>query len=67
MKILRGEGVKVIIYEPTLATETFEGFVVEHNLVTFKANSDVILANRLSEDLKDCNEKIYTRDLFTRD
>ena len=67
MKILRGEGVKVIIYEPTLATETFEGFVVEHNLATFKENSDVILANRLSEDLKDCNEKIYTRDLFTRD
>ncbi len=67
MKILRGEGIEVVIYEPTLSTDDFEHFRVEHNLSTFKANSDVILANRMSDDLLDCKDKVYTRDLFTRD
>lgn len=67
MKILRGEGVKVIIYEPTLSTSEFERYEVCNNLETFKKQSDVILANRISADLQDCKEKIYTRDLFSRD
>ena len=67
MKILRGEGVKVVIYEPTLTVDTFENFNVEHYLAVFKSNSDIILANRMSDDLLDCQAKVYTRDLFTRD
>lgn len=67
MKILRGEGVEVVIYEPTLTADDFEHFRVEHNLETFKLSSDVILANRMADDLQDCKDKVYTRDLFTRD
>ena len=67
MKILRGEGVNVVIYEPTLTVDEFERFKVEHDLSAFKKNCDVILANRMSDDLADCKEKIYTRDLFSRD
>ena len=67
MKILRGEGVEVVIYEPTLSADDFEHFRVEHSLEAFKANSDVILANRMADDLQDCKDKVYTRDLFTRD
>ena len=67
MKILRGEGIKVIIYEPTLTATEFERYEVLNNLEAFKKQSDVILANRISADLQDCKEKIYTRDLFSRD
>ena len=67
MKQLRGEGVEVIIYEPTLTADEFEKFRVEHDLAAFKKSCDVILANRMSEDLADCKAKVYTRDLFSRD
>ena len=67
MKLLRGEGVDVVIYEPTLTADEFERFRVEHDLGTFKKNCDVILANRMAEDLQDCKGKVYTRDLFSRD
>ena len=67
MKLLRGEGINVVIYEPTLTADEFEKFRVEHDLATFKNTCDVILANRLAEDLADCKNKVYTRDLFTRD
>ena len=67
MKILRGEGVNVVIYEPTLSCDSFEGFKLEYDLTSFKSNCDIILANRMTDELKDCVEKIYTRDLFSRD
>ena len=67
MKLLRGEGVDVVIYEPTLTTDEFEKFRIEHDLTSFKKNCDIILANRLSDDIADCKEKVYTRDLFARD
>ena len=67
MKILRGEGMEVVIYEPTLTQNEFEKFAVEHDLASFKKRCDVILANRMSEDLTDCKDKVYTRDLFARD
>ena len=67
MKILRGEGVDVIVYEPTLKSGLFDRFVVENNLAVFKKKCDVILANRMSKDLDDCRDKVYTRDLFARD
>jgi len=67
MKILRGEGVDVVIYEPTLDAAQFERFKVENDLAAFKKSCDVILANRMSDDLVDCKDKVYTRDLFARD
>ncbi|WP_446425157.1 nucleotide sugar dehydrogenase [Mailhella sp.] len=60
-------GVKVIIYEPTLITDDFEGYEVIHDLDEFKGLADVICCNRISADLNDCKAKIYTRDLFGRD
>ena len=67
MKLLRGEGVRVVIYEPTLQTDAFEGYEVIRDLNAFKHNSDVIVANRYSDVLADVKEKLYTRDIFCRD
>lgn len=67
MKLLRGEGVKIVVYEPTLIENSFEGFEVIHDLTEFKKISDVIVANRYNSELDDVSEKIYTRDIFFRD
>lgn len=67
MKILRGEGIKVVIYEPTLKSETFEKYPVNNNLDAFTSECDIILANRMSDDLQDVKDKVYTRDLYSRD
>ncbi|MBL8031889.1 MAG: nucleotide sugar dehydrogenase [Candidatus Doudnabacteria bacterium] len=64
---LHEEGVKVIIYEPTVTTEAFEDMPVQNDLTAFKSASDVIVANRRAQDIDDVAEKVYTRDLFTRD
>lgn len=61
------DSAEVAIYEPTLNTEQFEGYKVINNLDEFKAYSDVIVANRLSEELQSVVNKVYTRDIFTRD
>ena len=62
MKQLSEKGMAVIIYEPALSSDTFEGFPVESNLMQFKEKSEIILANRMSQELSDCKEKVYTRD-----
>lgn len=67
MKKLRGEGVSVIIYEPTISTDCFEGFEVVNNFEQFKKKSDIIVANRYNKSLDDVKSKVYTRDLFMRD
>lgn len=67
ISLIREKGVEVIIYEPTLKEDNFEGLKVEHNLDDFKNNSDVILANRYNEELADEIDKVYTRDIFSRD
>lgn len=67
IELIRKKDVEVIIYEPTLKEDTFEGLKVEHNLDDFKNNSDVILANRYNEELADEIDKVYTRDIFSRD
>lgn len=64
---LKLEGVDVIIYEPTLKAEQFNDCKVINNFEEFSKKSDVILANRLEEELKVVKNKVYTRDLYSRD
>lgn len=67
MKRLKGHGIEVVVYEPVLTEETFYNSKVIKNLDEFKSMSDIIVSNRLSKELFDVEEKVYTRDLFNRD
>ncbi|PIC77116.1 UDP-glucose 6-dehydrogenase [Sporosarcina sp. P19] len=67
MKRLEERGVEVIVYEPALQEEIFFNSKVVNDFEEFKRISDVIVANRLSDDLRDVKNKVYTRDLFSRD
>ena len=64
---LKKSGKEIIIYEPTLKTDEFNGCKVEKNLDSFKEKCDVIITNRVEESLKDVENKVYTRDVFARD
>ena len=67
MKRLTQRGIQIVIYEPTLKEKIFFGGTVINNLQQFKQQSDVIVANRAGDELKDVYGKVYSRDLFGRD
>ncbi|MCP4969130.1 MAG: UDP-glucose 6-dehydrogenase, partial [Arcobacter sp.] len=67
MKRIKAKGIEVIIYEPAFNEEEFFHSKVIKDLSEFKNKSDVIVANRLSKNLKDIEEKVYTRDIFNSD
>lgn len=67
IKKLINNGTKVIIYEPTLDAGDFNSVPVTHDIDEFKQQADLIVANRVDNELHDVKEKIYTRDLWSRD
>ena len=67
IKRIRAQGVQIIIYEPTLQEEYFAGLRVIKDLAEFKKNSDLIISNRMSGELLDVKDKVYTRDIFGND
>lgn len=67
MKRVKAKGIPMVVYEPTLDASEFFGSEVTHDLDEFKADCDVIVANRWSDELADVSDKVYTRDLFKRD
>ena len=67
MKRIKAKGIAVIIYEPTLEQDEFFNSKVIKNLDDFKNICDVVVANRLSNDIRDIQDKVYTRDIFNSD
>ncbi len=67
IKRVKAKGIEVVIYEPTMKSESFFSSKVVKNLDEFKSSCDLIITNRMSNSLEDVKHKVYTRDIFLRD
>lgn len=67
MKRLANKGARVVVFEPSLGSDSFEHYEINNDLKSFKNECNVIVANRMNPELDDVIEKVYTRDLFSRD
>ena len=67
MKRIKAKGVEVQVYEPVLPDDTFFGSKVVRDLESFKSSSDIIIANRVTAEITDCRDKVFSRDLSGKD
>lgn len=67
MKRIKAKGIKVVVYEPVIAEKEFFHSPVLNDLAEFKTQSDIIVANRITKELDDVLNKVFSRDLFGQD